>query len=72
MFGEHGKSDRCVTSPITHHLHHQVMNLIVLTALRQRAREQVVGVTTLLLANLCLANLTSATLVKSIAVVHNG
>ena len=47
-----------------------VMNLIVLTAIREK--EAVAGVTNLLLANLCFSNLTSAALVKSISIVHHG
>ena len=48
-----------------------VMNLVVLTALKEGEAAKV-ALTNLLLGNLCLSNLASAALVKAISIVHNG
>ena len=47
-----------------------VVNLIVLTAIKDK--KATMGMFNMLLANLCVSNLTSAVLVKSISIVHNG
>ena len=47
-----------------------VVNLIVITGIKER--EATMGMFNLVLVNLCLSNLTSAVLVKSISIVHNG
>ena len=47
-----------------------VLNLIVITAIKEN--QAVPGVLNLVLGNLCLSNLTSAVLVKSNSIVHNG
>ena len=47
-----------------------VVNLIVITGIKER--EATIGMFNLVLVNLCLSNLTSAVLVKSISIVHNG
>ena len=47
-----------------------VLNLIVITGIKER--EATIGMFNLVLVNLCLSNLTSAVLVKSISIVHHG
>ena len=47
-----------------------VVNLMVITAIKEK--ESGVNLHHLLLANLCLSNLVSAVLVKSISIVHHG
>ena len=47
-----------------------VVNLIVLTAIKDK--KATMGMFNMLLANLCVSNLTSAVLVKSISIIHNG
>ena len=47
-----------------------VVNLIVLTGIKES--EATMGMFNLVLTNLCFSNLTSAVLVKSISIIHNG
>ena len=47
-----------------------VLNLIVITAIKEK--EATIGMFNLVLVNMCLSNLTSAVLVKSISIVHHG
>ena len=47
-----------------------VVNLIVITGIQEK--EATMGMFNLVLGNLCFSNLTSAVLVKSISIFHNG